>query len=133
MVIFNNYPFVQSNLFKSDQSCPWSWGIMFTVSAFKQQGPRSMPASVNYNWMTEARRGSTTKPHQTFDDEGAVKRAEGALRENKDRYRTLFDLAPVAVYSCDVSGVIRDYNNRAAELWGRKPELGDTDEQFCGS
>src|SRR5882762_8194796 len=61
------------------------------------------------------------------------KRAEGALRENDERYRTLFDLAPVAVYSCDVSGVIRDYNNRAAELWGRKPERGDTDERFCGS
>jgi signal transduction histidine kinase len=29
--------------------------------------------------------------------------------------------------------VIREYNNRAAELWGRKPELGDTDERFCGS
>jgi signal transduction histidine kinase len=50
-----------------------------------------------------------------------------------DRYRTLFDLAPVAVYSCDASGVIREYNNRAAELWGRKPQLGDTDERFCGS
>src|SRR5712671_3410095 len=53
--------------------------------------------------------------------------------ENQERYRTLFDLAPVAVYSCDASGVIRDYNNRAAELWGRKPQLGDTDERFCGS
>jgi signal transduction histidine kinase len=61
------------------------------------------------------------------------KRAEDALRENEERYRTLFNLAPVAVYSCDVTGVIRDYNNRAAELWGRKPELGDTDERFCGS
>jgi signal transduction histidine kinase len=61
------------------------------------------------------------------------KRAGDALRANEERYRTLFDLAPVAVYSCDVSGVIRDYNNRAAELWGRKPELGDTDERFCGS
>jgi PAS domain S-box-containing protein len=50
-----------------------------------------------------------------------------------DRYRTLFDLAPVAVYSCDASGVIRDYNSRAAELWGRKPEVGDRDERFCGS
>ncbi|MGA8442787.1 MAG: histidine kinase [Candidatus Sulfotelmatobacter sp.] len=50
-----------------------------------------------------------------------------------DRYRTLFDLAPVAVYSCDAAGVIRDYNSRAAELWGRRPEIGDTDERFCGS
>jgi PAS domain-containing protein len=48
-----------------------------------------------------------------------VKRTEDALRENEERYRTLFNLAPVAVYSCDISGVIRDYNNRAAELWGR--------------
>jgi signal transduction histidine kinase len=59
-------------------------------------------------------------------------RAEDAF-ENEERYRTLFNLAPVAVYTCDVSGVIRDYNNRAAELWGRRPALGDTDERFCGS
>jgi signal transduction histidine kinase len=75
------------------------------------------------------------KPSGMFQVENAVdlKRSEGALHENQERYRTLFDLAPVAVYSCDVSGVIRDYNNRAAELWGRKPALGDTDERFCGS
>ena len=48
-------------------------------------------------------------------------------------YRTLFELAPIAVYSCDSSGVIREYNSLAAELWGRKPEPGDTDERFCGS
>ena len=56
-----------------------------------------------------------------------------AFRESKERYRTLFELAPVAVYSCDASGVIREYNHRAADLWGRKPEPGDTDERFCGS
>jgi PAS domain S-box-containing protein len=60
-------------------------------------------------------------------------RAEVALRENEEPYRTLFNLAPVAVYSCDSSGVIREYNSRAAELWGRRPEVGDTDERFCGS
>ena len=75
------------------------------------------------------------KPNGMFQVENAValKRSEDALHENEERYRTLFDLAPVAVYSCDVSGVIREYNNRAAELWGRKPQLGDTDERFCGS
>jgi PAS domain S-box-containing protein len=61
------------------------------------------------------------------------KRAEAALRESEDRYRTLFDLGPVAVYSCDASGVIQKFNRRAAELWGREPGLGDTDERFCGS
>ena len=61
----------------------------------------------------------------------------GAQRTSRtpaeERYRTLFALAPVAVYSCDASGVIQEYNNRAAELWGRRPKPGDTDERFCGS
>ena len=59
--------------------------------------------------------------------------SDSALHESQERYRILFDLAPIAVYSCDASGVIREYNNRAAELWGRKPAPGDTDERFCGS
>jgi len=42
-------------------------------------------------------------------------------------------LGPVAVYSCDASGVIQNFNRRAAELWGRAPSPGDTDERFCGS
>ncbi len=61
------------------------------------------------------------------------KRAEAALRDSEDRYRTLFDLGPVAVYSCDAAGVIQTFNRRAAELWGREPASGDTDERFCGS
>ncbi len=59
--------------------------------------------------------------------------SEAALRETKERYRILFDLGPVAIYSCDASGVIQEFNRRAAELWGRAPALGDTDERFCGS
>jgi signal transduction histidine kinase/ActR/RegA family two-component response regulator len=56
-----------------------------------------------------------------------------ALHASEERYRTLFDLGPVAVYSCDVAGVIQEFNRRAAELWGREPAPGDTDERFCGS
>lgn len=56
-----------------------------------------------------------------------------ALRESEEHYRTLFDLGPVAVYSCDVSGVILEFNRRAVELWGRTPVQGDIDERFCGS
>jgi two-component sensor histidine kinase len=59
--------------------------------------------------------------------------AEAALRESEESYRTLFELGPVAVYSCDAWGVILNFNRRAAELWGREPTLGDTDERFCGS
>jgi signal transduction histidine kinase len=56
-----------------------------------------------------------------------------ALRASAEHYRTLFDLVPVAVYSCDAAGVIQQFNRRAAELWGREPAPGDTDERFCGS
>ena len=55
------------------------------------------------------------------------------MRASEERYRTLFELGPVAVYSCDALGVIQNFNRRAAELWGRAPALGETDERFCGS
>jgi len=61
------------------------------------------------------------------------KQAEEAIRQSEERYRTLFDLVPMAVYAIDTSGVIRHFNRHAAELWGREPALGDTDERFCGS
>ncbi len=55
------------------------------------------------------------------------------MRDSEERYRTLFELGPVAVYSCDAAGVIQNFNPRAAELWGRRPALGDASERFCGS
>jgi len=61
------------------------------------------------------------------------KAAEAKLRASEERYRTLFNLGPVAVYSIDTLGRIDNFNRRAAELWGREPALGDTDQRFCGS
>jgi signal transduction histidine kinase len=55
------------------------------------------------------------------------------IRASEERYRTLFELSPVAVYSVDTTGLIQKFNRYAAELWGREPALGDTDERFCGS
>jgi len=50
-----------------------------------------------------------------------------------DDFRTLFELSPMAVYAIDATGVIRQFNRNAAELWGRTPKSGDADEVFCGS
>src|ERR1043166_6180292 len=63
----------------------------------------------------------------------ARKQAELALRSSEERFRVLFDLGPVAVYTCDTAGRIREFNRRSVELWGRKPKSEDTDERFCGS
>lgn len=60
--------------------------------------------------------------------------AELALRASEERYRSLLELLPVAVYTCEApSGTLLYYNRLAAELWGREPQIGDTDEKFCGS
>ena len=53
------------------------------------------------------------------------------LRESEERFRTLFDSAPMAVFVCDRNAVIQHYNQRAVDLWGREPLCGV--EQHCGS
>jgi len=55
------------------------------------------------------------------------------LRESGRRYRTWWDLVPGAGWTIDDTGGGHNFNHRAAELWGREPALGDTDERFCGS
>src|SRR4051812_40280193 len=76
--------------------------------------------------------GRSTKMSAMLSESSLSTRNE-ALRESEERYRFLFDMSPAAVYSIDTSGVIREFNRCAAELWGREPKLGDTDERFCGS
>lgn len=56
-----------------------------------------------------------------------------ALRASDERYRSLFDLGPVAVYTCDADGVIHEVNRRAVELWGRRPASGTGGERFSGA
>src|SRR5687767_14285248 len=47
-----------------------------------------------------------------------------------DRYREFLEALGVAVYTTDAAGKITFFNEAAAELWGRRPELG---EEWCGS
>ena len=46
------------------------------------------------------------------------------------RHRRFLDALGVAVYTADSDGRITYYNEAAASLWGRRPELG---ELWCGS
>jgi PAS domain S-box-containing protein len=46
---------------------------------------------------------------------------------------SVLEAIPAAVYICAADGLIVRFNPGAAELWGRAPEIGDTDERFCGS
>jgi PAS domain-containing protein len=45
----------------------------------------------------------------------------------------LIEALPAAVYICDADAVVVAYNRRAAELWGRAPTPGDTDQKYCGA
>ncbi len=58
------------------------------------------------------------------DDISRRKQGETELRESDERFRVLFDSAPMAAFSCDRNAVIQDFNRRAVELWGREPVPG---------
>lgn len=61
------------------------------------------------------------------------KQAEDAVRASEENYRQLVSLMPAAVYACDAEGKITFFNQRAAQLWGREPKIGDCDQRFCGA
>jgi PAS domain S-box-containing protein len=42
----------------------------------------------------------------------------------------ILDLLPIATFICNAQGVILQYNQRAVDIWGRKPEPGQTHEEF---
>jgi PAS domain S-box-containing protein len=42
----------------------------------------------------------------------------------------ILNLLPVATCICDAQGVILHYNRRAAEIWGRSPQPGQTHDKF---
>ena len=67
---------------------------------------------------------SINEEYATINEE--LQMRNDALAESEERYRRLIDLMPVAVYTCDVNGHVRLFNEAAVRLWGRKPVLGET-------
>ena len=67
-----------------------------------------------------------------FDNITERTKSDQALRQSEARFRALFDRGPIAIYSCDCSGRIQEYNACAVKLWGREPKR-NSDESFSGS
>ncbi len=61
------------------------------------------------------------------------KQTQEALDLSETRQRLLVEIMPAAMFICDHEGLITYYNQRAAELWGRRPKLVDPQDRFCGS
>jgi PAS domain S-box-containing protein len=62
---------------------------------------------------------SVASRHQSADD-----------AMDDERYRAFLEALGVAVYTTDADGAITYFNEAAAVLWGRRPDLG---EEWCGS
>ncbi|MEO6164437.1 MAG: PAS domain S-box protein, partial [Candidatus Binatia bacterium] len=61
------------------------------------------------------------------------KAQQEALQASQDRLNRLMKLMPAAMYACDADGQITYYNQRAKDLWGREPQLGDNQQKFCAA
>ncbi|OYW31507.1 MAG: hypothetical protein B7Z47_00850, partial [Chthoniobacter sp. 12-60-6] len=68
---------------------------------------------------------------ETNTDVTERRRTEAALQASEEKYRSLIQSLPAAVYTCDCDGCIQLYNAAAVELWGREPEIGR--DVWCGS
>src|ERR1700747_2486160 len=44
----------------------------------------------------------------------------------------LLEKLPVAMYACDADGCVVWFNQRAVEIWGRTPRIGEDWDTFCG-
>jgi two-component system CheB/CheR fusion protein len=53
-----------------------------------------------------------------------------AFASGDTRFRAIIEALPAAIYTTDAAGRITFYNEAAATMWGRRPELG---ELWCGS
>jgi PAS domain S-box-containing protein len=56
-----------------------------------------------------------------------------AYLQTLDQKSDILSHLPMAAYVVQADGIVIWYNARAAELWGREPAIGDTDERFCGA
>ncbi len=54
-------------------------------------------------------------------------------RRMDERVQGTLAILPVAAYTCDLDGRITCFNDRAEQLWGRRPALNDATDRYSGS
>ena len=79
------------------------------------------------------KQGDITEWFGTASDVTNRKHAQEALRQSEDRFKILFELGPVAMYTVDAAGTIQEFNRNAVIMWGREPTRGDSCERYCGA
>jgi two-component system, chemotaxis family, CheB/CheR fusion protein len=67
----------------------------------------------------------------SIEDITARKKAQEVLDKTAEHFKKLVQNLPAAVYSCDQDGHINFYNDAAAKIWGRNPEVNK--DLWCGS
>src|SRR6266699_1677196 len=113
--------------------CRFSKGPVETEVHLKTRDGVEFPVLLSSTPASSSMKNGVLLFQTAIVDLSARQRAEESLRQSERRYRTLFDLVPVAVYTCDAEGLIQEYNQHAVELWGREPRTNDPGEKFCGS
>ncbi len=93
-------------------------------------GGTTLWASTSISALTQ-RDGTVTGALAVVTDITERRLMDELVYESERRYRTLIEALGVAVYTCDADGFLTLYNEAAADLWGRHPELGV--DRWCGS
>jgi PAS domain S-box-containing protein len=72
----------------------------------------------------------TELPLPSGKDQTLADASAGALEQLLKAADVMLELLPVATCICDLSGRIVQYNQRAVEIWGRRPAPNQTHAQF---
>jgi PAS domain S-box-containing protein len=113
--------------------CRTSQQEVKTELLLKNKQGQQIPAVLLSNPVSSTTKNLALLYQTAIIDLRDLKTAEAKLRTSEQRYKTLFDLIPVAVYTCDADGIIQEYNRRAVELWGSDPGRNGEEPRFCGS
>jgi PAS domain S-box-containing protein len=113
--------------------CRTSQQEVTTELLLKDKKGQQIPAVLLSTPITSTTKNGALLYQTAIIDLRELKAAEAKLQTSEQRYKTLFDLVPVAVYACNADGVITEFNRRAVELWGREPQRNGSEPGFCGS